>query len=64
MCITREVKRSASFLGQLAALAFEWDVDDELSRYYLQKDMDKFWKKMTESVFKKECSPNTDWWLY
>ena len=28
-----------------AAAAFEWDLDDELSQYYLAKDTDKFWKK-------------------
>jgi len=26
-------------------LAFEWDLDDELSQLYLRKDMDNFWKK-------------------
>jgi len=33
-----------------AALAFEWDLDDELGQYYIQKDMSKFWKKMAESI--------------
>ena len=37
-----------------AALAFEWDLDDELSDHYLRKDMDQFWKKMEKTVFKKE----------
>ena len=27
-----------------AALAFEWDLDDELGQFYIQKDMNKFWK--------------------
>ena len=26
-------------------LAFEWDLDDELSQLYLRKDMNNFWKK-------------------
>jgi len=40
-----------------AALAFEWDVDDELSQYYLQKDMDKFWKKWQSRFSKKNVVP-------
>ena len=41
-----------------AAATFEWDLDDELSQYYLAKDTDKFW------ILKKERYSNTDWWLY
>jgi len=45
------------FLGQLVALDFEWDVDDELSRYYLQKDMGKFWGKWQSRFSRKNVVP-------
>jgi len=34
---------------------FEWDLDDELSYCYLQKDMNKFWKSRS-NVFPKKYS--------
>ena len=37
-----------------AILAFEWDLDDELSQLYLWKDIDNFWKKWQKRFFLKE----------
>ena len=44
-----------------AALAFEWDLDVELSEQYLRKDMDQLWKKR---VFKKEYHTIAYWRVY
>ena len=33
-----------------AELAFEFNRDDEISQFYLKKDMDTFWKKMKQSI--------------
>jgi len=40
-----------------AALAFEWDLDDELSQLYLRKDMDSFWKKWQNRFSKRNIVP-------
>jgi len=40
-----------------AAMNFEWDLDDELSYCYLQKDMNKFWKKWKQHFSKKSTAP-------
>lgn len=40
-----------------AALAFEWDLDDELSDHYLRKDMDQFWKKWKKRFSKRNNLP-------
>jgi len=34
-------------------MAFEWDLDDELSQCYIRKDMDKFWKKWQQRFSKR-----------
>ena len=36
-----------------ATLSFEWDLDDDLSYCYLQKDMNKFCKKWKQRFYKK-----------
>ena len=38
-------------------LAFEWDLDDELSQLYLRKDMDNFWKKWQKRFCKRNIAP-------
>jgi len=38
-------------------MAFEWDLDDELSQCYTRKDMDKFWKKWQQRFSKRRCAP-------
>ena len=41
-----------------AALAFEWDLDDELSEHYLRKDMEQFWKKWKRRFSKRNLLPS------
>ena len=48
------IKNKLHYVIKNAMLAFEWDLDDELSQLYLQKDMDNFWKKWQKNVFVKE----------
>ena len=38
-------------------MAFEWDLDDELSQCYIRKDIDKFWKKWQQRFAKRGCAP-------
>ena len=47
-----------------AVLAFEWDLDDELSEHYLRKDMEQFWKKMETTVLQKKFITVSNWMAY
>ena len=40
------------------ALAFEWDLDDELSQPYLQRDMNNFWNKWQSRFSKRTIIPS------